>query len=85
MAAMIEINPLSGEDYVSSLFRFLVIAALLPAIAAGQADAEAEPPVVSIFVVEPAISNHAIQAHKELPGATCRPGTKLLFMRTIPR
>ena len=58
-------------------FRFLVIAALLPAMAVGQADAEAEPPVVSIYVVEPAISNHAIQAHKELPGATCRPGTKL--------
>ena len=50
------------EDYVSFPFRFLVIAALLPAMAVGQADAEAEPPVVSIYVVEPAISNHAIQA-----------------------
>ena len=62
---------------MNSLFRFLVIAALLPAMAAAQTDAEAELPVISFYVVKPAISNHAIQAHKALPSATCHPGTKL--------
>jgi hypothetical protein len=62
---------------MNSLFRFLVIAALLPAMAAAQTDAEAELPVISFYVVKPAISNHAIQAHKALPSATCHPGTNL--------